>query len=328
MSFRRSGRSSSRIWIGIGSGILDSKRHGSWAIYFALWKKLTVIALRSCCMGLGTRSALFDLVQQHSKGGFIPKPHLSVHLLAFVKMLIKAHRFCSGKDIYRPASHILKTITREEKTHRVRDIKPGEVVESIWDQITNPQAKFMFTDTNNELQSEAHQYLLYNESDVLEDAVLFPEESQKAANAMIPHQSTQAMHTFEHEGPSIVKFIFDLDTDDEVDGEADNAPGHDSGKEHLDSTDEYSTEAPDNGHDRMKVGRDAQILELIARAGPDNLPATMERMQAFLTSKTSRKPGEGLSDGFELFMDKERASGKCNFRSPQGGRSRMSGMYC
>src|SRR5436305_14086690 len=108
-------------------------------------------------------------------------------------MLIKAHRFHSGKDFYRPASHVLKTITREEKTHRVRDIKPGEVVESIWDQITNPQAKFMFTDPNNELQPETYHYLLYNESDALEDAVLFPEQSQNAENAMIPHQSTQAM---------------------------------------------------------------------------------------------------------------------------------------
>src|SRR5271154_5747749 len=109
-------------------------------------------------------------------------------------MLIKAHRFRSGQDIYRPASHVLKTITREDKTHRVRDIKPGEVVESIWDQMTDPQAK-----------PEAPHYLLYNESDVLEDAVLFPEESQKAENAVIPHQSTQDLHAFEHEGPSIVK---------------------------------------------------------------------------------------------------------------------------
>jgi hypothetical protein len=231
-------------------------------------------------------------------------------------MLIKAHRFCSGKEIYRPASHVLKTITREEKTHRVRDIKPGEVVESIWDQITNPQAEFMFTSTNNELQPVAHHHLLYNESDALEDAVLFPEGSQKAENAMIPHQSTQAMHAFEHEGPSIVKYIFDLDTDDEVDGEADNALGHDGGKEHLDSTDESSTEPPDNGHDRMKASPDAQILEFITRAGADNLPAAMERMQAFLTSNTGRKPGERFNDGFELFMDRERAFGKYNFRSP------------
>ena len=243
-------------------------------------------------------------------------------------MLIKAHRFCSGKDIYRPASHVLKTITREEKTHRVRDIKPGEVVESIWDQIADPRAKFLFIGSNTELRPEAHHYLLYNESDALEDAVLFPEESQKAENAMIPHQSTQALHAFEHEGPSMVKFIFDLDTDDEVDGEADNAPGHDSGKEHPDSMYESSTEAPNDGHDRMKASSDAQILRFITRAGPDNLPAVMERMQAFLTPKTSRKPGEGSNDGFELFMDREKAFSKYNFRSPTGQEIRILGTYC
>src|SRR2546423_8623784 len=152
-------------------------------------------------------------------------------------MLIKAHRFRSGKDFYRPVSHVLKTITREEKTHRVRDIKPGEVVESIWDQIADPRAKFLFIGSNTELRPEAHHHLLYNESDALEVSVLFPEESQKAENAMIPHQSPQAMHAFEHEGPSIAKFIFDLHPNDEVDGEADNAPGHDSGKEVQDSMD-------------------------------------------------------------------------------------------
>jgi hypothetical protein len=235
-------------------------------------------------------------------------------------MLIKAHRFHSGNDFYRPASHVLKTITREEKTLRVRDIKPGEVVESIWDQVTNPGAESVSTGTNDELQPEAHRYLLYNESDALEDAVLFPEESQKAGNAMIPHQSTQAVHAFEHEGPSIVKFIFDLDTDDEVDGEADNAPGHDSGKEHPDSTDENSTEAPHKDHDRTKVSPDDQMFELLARAGPDNLAAMMERMQAFLTAKNSRKPGEGMNDEFELFMDRERAFSKYNFRPPRGRR--------
>jgi hypothetical protein len=239
-------------------------------------------------------------------------------------MLIKAHRFHSGNDFYRPASHVLKTITREEKTHRVRDIKPGEVVESIWDQTTNPRAKSMSTSTNDEPQPEAHRHLLYNESDALEDAVLFPEESQKAENAMIPHQSTQAVHAFENEGPSIVKFIFDLDTDDEVDGEADDAPSHDSGKEHPDSTDESPTEAPHNDHDRMKVNPDDQLFELVTRAGPDNLATVMERMQAFLTAKKNRKP----NDEFELFMDRERAFSKYNFQSPRGRKYECRGMCC
>jgi hypothetical protein len=243
-------------------------------------------------------------------------------------MLIKAHRFRSGMDFYRPAAHVLKTITREEKTHRVRDIKPGEVVESIWDQMTSPPAQSTSSDTNNKLPPGAHHYLLYNESDALEDAVLFPEESQKAEDAMIPHQSAHAVHAFENEGPSIVKFIFDLDTDDEVDGEADDAPGHDSGKKHSDSTDNSSTEAPRSAHDRMEVNPDAQVLELLARAGVDNMPVMMERMRTLLTPRNRRNPGEGMNDEFELFMDRERAFSKYNFRSPQGQEIRISSMYC
>ena len=55
-----------------------------WTILLRVMEKLTVIALRSCRMGLGTWSALFDPVQQHSSGESILKPHLSAHSLAFV----------------------------------------------------------------------------------------------------------------------------------------------------------------------------------------------------------------------------------------------------
>ena len=230
-------------------------------------------------------------------------------------MLIKAHRICSGVDFYRPAAHVLRTITREETTHRVRDLKPGEVVESIWDQITDPRAKFVFSGTDNELQPGTPHYLLYKEADALEDAVLFPEESQKTENAMIQHQSTQAMHAFEHDGPSIEKFIFDLDTDEEVDEEAGDGCSHDSGREDPDSSDASSSEGRDSHHDQMKKSPDAQILELITRGGADNLPDMMERMKAFLTPKTSRRGPEELRDDFELFMDRQRAFSKYNFQS-------------
>jgi hypothetical protein len=228
-------------------------------------------------------------------------------------MLIKAHRFCSGADFYGPAAHVLKTITREEASNRVRDIGPGEVVESIWDQIQDPRAKFVFSGNNDELQPGPPKYLLYNESDALEDAVLFPEESHKAENAMIQHQSMQAMHAFEHEGPSIEKFIFDLDTDEEVDGEAEDQ--HDDGgvRDDSDSADDNSMETLDEYRDG-NVRSAGQIQDFISRGGPHNLPDMMERMQALLKSETGLKRGDEMSDEFEMFIDREKAFSKYSGR--------------
>jgi hypothetical protein len=222
-------------------------------------------------------------------------------------MLIKAHRFCSGADFYGLAAHVLKTITREKATSRVRDIRPGEVVESIWDQIQDPRAKFVFSGNNDELRPGPPTYLLYSESDALEDAVLFPEESQKAENAMIQHQSTQAMHAFEHEGPSIEKFIFDLDTDEDVDAAAEDEHNHYGTGDNLDLSDDGSIETPDQPNGGLIKSRDAQILELVTQGGADNLLDMMERMKAVSTPRKIRKGLGEVNDEFEMFMDREKA---------------------
>lgn len=227
-------------------------------------------------------------------------------------MLIKAHRFCSGADFYGPAAHVLKTITREEASNRVRDIGPGEGVESIWDQIQGPRAKFVISGDNDELQPGPPKHLLYNESDALEDAVLFPEESRTAENAMIQHQSMQAMHAFEHEGLSIEKFIFDLDTDEEVDGETEDQ--HDGGgRDDSDSADDNSVEALDE-HGDENIGSAGQIQDFISRGGPHNLPDMMERLQVLLKSETGLKRGDDVSDEFEMFIDREKAFSKYSGR--------------
>lgn len=48
--------------------------------------------------------------------------------------LIKAHRFQTGLDLYKPSEHILRTITRDKETQRTRDIKADEEgkISSIW----------------------------------------------------------------------------------------------------------------------------------------------------------------------------------------------------
>lgn len=63
-----------------------------------------------------------------------PGCHFSGLYNAIQTALIKAHRFQTGLDLYRPSEYILRTITRDKDTQRTRDIKPDEEgkVSSIW----------------------------------------------------------------------------------------------------------------------------------------------------------------------------------------------------
>lgn len=85
-------------------------------------------------------------------------------------------------DMYTNKEKFLRSITREEDTQRVRSIKPGEKVESMWDVVTNPSNKYAVWDEkgNQEIHdSGSHDgpsNQFYSEADAAEDMVLFPDE--------------------------------------------------------------------------------------------------------------------------------------------------------
>lgn len=67
---------------------------------------------------------------------------------------------------------------------RVRSIRPGEQVQSLWDDVNDPTNIFLTTDlanktvlqTSGDGHADASPHTFYNESDAAEDAVLFPDE--------------------------------------------------------------------------------------------------------------------------------------------------------
>jgi len=117
---------------------------------------------------------------------------------------------------------VLKTITRDKETHRARDIKPGEDVMSIYDEIHSKSTRFMFRDINKlgdfrgEANDEPPRDYFYTEADALEDQVLFPDEHEEHPSKVPFRELTNALHKFEHEGPSFDRFIFELDSDEEL----------------------------------------------------------------------------------------------------------------
>lgn len=77
----------------------------------------------------------------------------------------------------------LAHIAREKDTMRTRKINAGEDVESIWDTVTGEQVEFrvfniqegqMTSKSTRELGSSP--YLFYNDANVVEDEILFPDE--------------------------------------------------------------------------------------------------------------------------------------------------------
>lgn len=87
-------------------------------------------------------------------------------------------------DVYNHQEPFLRTLTRNKETKRVRLIKHGEQVKSLWDEVRDPNNVYIVTDMTNKttrtvkgdgvLESSPHTF--YNEADAAEDAILFPDE--------------------------------------------------------------------------------------------------------------------------------------------------------
>ncbi|KAI1105673.1 hypothetical protein F4804DRAFT_303681 [Jackrogersella minutella] len=101
-----------------------------------------------------------------------------------VSELRKAWRVTKPLELYTHREPFLRGLTRDKETMRVRSIRPGEQVSSLWDDINHPDSTFFTADvvnkkileTNGEAHHEASPYLFYNEGDAAEDLVLFSDE--------------------------------------------------------------------------------------------------------------------------------------------------------
>lgn len=77
----------------------------------------------------------------------------------------------------------METLTREPDTMRVRQIKPGEEVQSLYDELASPSAEFWLKTsktglirTSEDVPPGISPYVFYNDTDAAEDAVLFEDE--------------------------------------------------------------------------------------------------------------------------------------------------------
>ncbi|KAI0508636.1 hypothetical protein F5B22DRAFT_619770 [Xylaria bambusicola] len=115
---------------------------------------------------------------------FVPGEAGSMLYNVVVEDLRKAWRIAKPNDIYNHQEHFLRTLTRNEKTQRVRLIKPEEQAKSLWDDVRNPNNIFVLTDLSSQSTKtfqgdntgKVAPHIFYNEADAEEDTVLFPDE--------------------------------------------------------------------------------------------------------------------------------------------------------
>ncbi|KAK3303235.1 uncharacterized protein B0T15DRAFT_495800 [Chaetomium strumarium] len=100
--------------------------------------------------------------------------------------LLRALRVQGVRDKMKHVRYIMGSLTREQDTKRVRQIKPGEHAQSLYDELTGPNAEFylrtnqgVVVRTKEDLPAEVSPYTFYNETDEAEDAILVEEESLK-----------------------------------------------------------------------------------------------------------------------------------------------------
>ena len=253
----------------------------------------------------------------------------------FLQTLIKAFRFCTAQDMYNPAQCVLKTITRDTVTFRARDIKPGEQVDSIWDTIQKGRTSSWGMDDKTKEPKEFHEPDLsrfYNEADVQEDAILFPEQASSGTVGDLFRGHETSMQDFMSKGPDWERFIEDLDTDEEYgtneeystdedyetsDSDAKYVLEHDASQhEDMDrEVNKYLAETTRRSHDSEDSSSDGSDDEngSLNRQLMRMLSLTTEEKQDYALLKSWKSPTayrENVEKEFYTFFDREKSKGE------------------
>ncbi len=251
--------------------------------------------------------------------------------LMYSQTLIKALRFCTTRDLYNPAESVLRTITRDTVTFRARDIKPGEQVDSIWDTIQKGRMSSWGVESNTREPKEFQEPDLskfYNEADVLEDAILFPEQTASDTVGGLFRGHETSMQDFMSKGPDWTRFIHDLSTDEEFEAsdaeteytlDDESHDGEDLDEDTNKSLVKISERSDKSGHsswedtDDEAGSSDKQIIR--------SSFFTEDEKQDLALMKSWKSPksrGEDVKKDFFTFLDREKSKGESNHSFKHG----------
>ncbi|KAL1655727.1 hypothetical protein SLS61_001751 [Didymella pomorum] len=164
------------------------------------------------------------------------------------EVLTRAMRVRELKDMFSTAGPILKTLTKDPVTERVRSIKPDEKVESIWDGLDKNARAWSWSPQGGFGKEGFEDSYKYTEADELEDAILFPLENTGLLPNDLYRHVPSAMDMFETDPIDFRKFAADLDTDDEVE----SSHGTDLGEAEDDGDSDWEDESDGDGRELVQ----------------------------------------------------------------------------
>ncbi|KAG8420581.1 hypothetical protein J3459_010943 [Metarhizium acridum] len=114
---------------------------------------------------------------------FVPCQSAMATYNNIIHELKNARRITNVRGIYAHMEPLLRTLTWVEGSMRTRQVKAGEDVETLWDEFMDERNELVLVNGNGESvtrcdasEASASPYLFYNEANVLEDQILFPDE--------------------------------------------------------------------------------------------------------------------------------------------------------
>lgn len=128
-------------------------------------------------------------------------------------------------ELHNPMEAILRTITRDRVTFRARDIRPGEQVQSIWDELHADGSRYVFGAAKLSGSGEFRDQgtdpdkvwnFFYNEGDAAEDLIVFEEHLNPNNPKQKFKEMSNAITKLENDGPVLARFVMDLDPDEEL----------------------------------------------------------------------------------------------------------------
>ncbi|KAF9737169.1 hypothetical protein PMIN06_012378 [Paraphaeosphaeria minitans] len=205
------------------------------------------------------------------------------------EIMSRAIRVKDVKDMFKVCAPIFETITMEKETFRVRSIKPGEEVQSMWDLFQANAHAFQYNPkkTSQGVKEGIDQTYVYTEADEIEDSILFPEEGTGEMKDNVFRANPSLLEMFEKKPTfDLRRFARDLDSDEEL-SENDSLGGSD---EDLEAVNDDGDEAWETETDEDDTESEGDFSYSFANTG--DVETAMEILEDRFRSQTIYTKGE------------------------------------
>ena len=215
-------------------------------------------------------------------------------------MLFKAHRVRSFKESYKLCGPILETLTRDAESFRVREIRANEdSVKSIFDDIQSGDTFFKLFNEQRQPLEKVPKDLFYNEADALEDKILFAEEDVGPGLGLLAGGDTNKLNKLEFEGPDMERFIYDLDTDEELPDEDDLEHTCGDSGDSSENADDWDEDEDDDDFDSLNTDSEER----------EPMSEELEAFTDYFMRHSNHNPNENMEEQFDQFVRRESSRG-------------------